>query len=409
MRIERFDMERTQCLYENEVQYNLSESGVLPMSIEELLGEDVDPASLHSLRLKYPQSNGSELLRERIARFYGDATSDNVLVVNGGSEANYVTCWGMVDKGDRVACMIPNYLQAWGLARGYGAGADPFRLVERGKGGRRRWALDVDGLRRAVTKRTRLIVVTNPNNPTGAVLTEAEIDEIVRIARRNGAWILADEIYRGAEVNGPMAPTFWGRYERTLITGGLSKAFGLPGLRIGWIVGPRTALQRLASYHDYLTVTPSFLSDRLATAVMEPSRRDAILERTRGIIRSNLPVLESWIRTQDDVLDYIPPAAGAIAIVKYRLPISPIALFNRLRLERSVLITPGAHFGIGKYIRIGYGYDVEQMKRGLESIDPLFRELRAAAGVPRRPASNRAGRARSGARPSRRAPSGPMV
>jgi aspartate/methionine/tyrosine aminotransferase len=390
VRIERFDMERTQCLYENQVEHNLSESGVLPLTVEELLGDADDPTPLHRMRLKYPASMGSELLRERIGRFYGDASSDNVTVVNGGSEANYVACWSLLEKGVRAACMLPNYLQAWGLARAYGSGADPFRLVESGDGGRRRWALDVDGLKRAVSKKTRLIIVTNPNNPTGAVLTEEEMDEIVRAARRVGAWILADEIYRGAEVAGPMSPTFWGRYERTLITGGLSKAFGLPGLRIGWIVGPRSMIKRFCSRLDYLTVTPNLLSDRLAAAAMEPTRREAVLERTRNIIRRNLPVLEKWIHTHDDVFSYIPPRAGAIACMKYNLPIASESLFNRLRLERSVLITPGAHFGFGRYIRIGYGYDLDQMKRGLASIDPLLLDERTTG--PRRRRADATGR-----------------
>ena len=379
MKIERFDMERTQCLYENEIRYNLSESGVLPMSIEEVCGDAIDPSSLHRLRLKYPQSNGSPELRGRIAHFYGGGvTADNVTVVNGGSEANYLACWALLSKGDRAACMIPNYLQTRGLARAYGSGADPFRLVERRGSDQARWALDIKGLRRAVSRRTRLIVVTNPNNPTGAVLTDEEMDAVVREARRVNAWILADEIYRGAELSGPMTPSFQGRYEKTLITSGLSKAFGLPGLRIGWIVGPQSMIRKLHGYHDYLTLTPTILSERLASIAMDPKKRDEILERTRRILRTNLPVLEEWIGSRDDALTCIPPVAGAIAVVKYRVPVGSTALFNRLRLEKSVLITPGSHFGFGRYIRIGYGYDLQQLREGLACIDPVLRQSGAA-------------------------------
>ena len=232
--------------------------------------------------------------------------------------------------------------------------------------------LDIKGLRRAVSRKTRLIVVTNPNNPTGAVLNEEEMDAVVREARRVNAWILADEIYRGAELSGPMTPSFQGRYEKTLITSGLSKAFGLPGLRIGWIVGPQSMIRKLHSYHDYLTTTPAILSERLASIAMEPAKRDAILERTRRILRTNFPVLEEWIRTHDDTLTCIPPVAGAIAVVKYGMPVASTALFNRLRLEQSVLINGGAHFGFGRYIRIGFGYDLEQLKEGLACIDPVL-------------------------------------
>src|SRR5262245_15087623 len=310
MRIDPFRMERTQCLYENEVEYNLSESGVLPLRVEDLLAGSSDPAWLLQARLRYPPSRGSDILRDRIADFYGaGATRDHVMVTNGGSEANYVVFWGLLEKGDRAAVMIPNYLQSWGLARAYGGHADPFRLVERRENGRRRWALDIEGLEKAVTRRTRIILVTNPNNPTGAVLSEDEMNAVVRAARRVGAFIVSDEVYRGAEVDGGTSPTFWGRYDKVLITAGLSKAFGLPGLRTGWIVGPAKTLEHLCRYHDYLTLTPTCLSDRLAEIAMEPGRREAILARTRGLIRKSLPVLERWIGAHGAALTYIRPVA----------------------------------------------------------------------------------------------------
>ncbi len=119
------------------------------------------------------------------------------------------------------------------------------------------------------------------------------------------------------------------------------------------------------------------LSDRLARAAMEPARRDTILARTREIIRRQLPEVEAWVRSHEGLLESIRPAAGAIALVKYRLPIGSVALFDRLRIEKSVLITPGAHFGVGKYIRVGYGYDLGKVRQGLAKIDELFSELRA--------------------------------
>src|SRR5437667_2050532 len=386
MRIDLFKMERTQCLYENEVEHNLSESGVLPMRVQELLDGSPDPGWLGAARLKYPASRGSETLRDRIGQFYGGARRDNVMVTNGGSEANYVCFWGLLEQGDRAAVLIPNYLQTRGLARAYGGRADAFRLVERRAGGAR-WVLDTESLERAVTRRTRLILVTNPNNPTGAVLTEEEMDAVVRAARRAGAWIVSDEVYRGAEVSGPTSPTFWGRYDKVLVTAGLSKAFGLPGLRTGWIVGPAKTIARLCSYHDYLTLTPTYLSDRFAEIVMEPARREAVLARTRGILRANLPALEQWIQAQGELLTYIRPVAGAIALIGYRLPVGSAALFDRLRREQSVLVTPGAHFGIGRYIRIGYGYDRDSLMRGLQRIDALLEGLRRGRARRRRAAT----------------------
>jgi aspartate/methionine/tyrosine aminotransferase len=113
---------------------------------------------------------------------------------------------------------------------------------------------------------------------------------------------------------------------------------------------------------------------------MEPERREQVLERTRTIIRRNLPRLEAWIHSHDDIFSYIPPLAGAITFFKYKLPISSAALFDRLRKERSVLITPGDHFGVGRYIRVGYGYDVDYTLRGLARVDLTLQELMKKSG-----------------------------
>jgi len=377
MKIDRFTMERTQCLYENEVKFNLSESGVSPLSLGELVPGKKERGELDSLPLGYPHSTGRDSLRRNIARFYGGSDYESALLVNGGSEANYVTLWGLVGPSDRVAFMIPNYLQGWGIARAFGRQTDGYKLVmKRDASGAWKWQLDVASLKKAVTKNTKVIVVTNPNNPTGYVLSDEEMQIIIDEARRVGAWILSDEIYRGAEVSGPMTKTFFGRYDKVIITGGLSKAFGLPGLRAGWIVAPPKTISHLCQYHDYLTLTPSYLSDYLANIVMKPKQRDKVLNRTRGIIRNNLPVLEKWLAKHADIFDYERPTAGAIATIKYRLPITPVCLFDRLRLEQSVLITPGPHFGIGRYLRIGFGYDISHIQKGLRRIDRLLKELR---------------------------------
>jgi len=375
-----FRMERTQCLYEHAVEFNLSESGVLPLRVDEIL--EGSAAKFLSLGLKYPESDGSLELRQNIAQWYG-ATPEHVLVTNGGSEANFTALWGLLEKGDHASIMLPNYLQSWGLSRAFAGRTNPFRLIERQENGRARWALDLEELGRAVSRKTKLIVVTNPNNPTGSVLNQEEMSEIIRVARKANAWLLVDEIYRGAEISGPLSPTFWGSYDKVIITSGLSKAFGLPGLRIGWIVAPPKTIAKLCTYRDYTTLTPAILSDRLARIVMEPARREKVLERTRAIIRRNLPKLETWIHSHDDIFTYIPPMAGAITYFKYRLPITSTKLFDQLREERSVLITPGDHFGGGRYIRCGFGYDVDYTLRGLERVDLTLeqakKKLRKAA------------------------------
>ena len=374
MQIDLFEMERMQSLYFHEVDYDLSESGVLPLTIAELLGEGADPGELLATKLAYPLSEGSFTTRDRIAQWYPGATADDVTVVNGGSEANHLTLWALLEPGDRLAFMVPNYMQGWGLGRHYGERTDVFHLVRSGD----RWQLDVDELNRTVNERTKTVMVCNPNNPTGHVLSEDEMSAVVEAARRVGAWLVVDEIYRGAEVGTDVtSPTFWGRYDKTVVTAGLSKAFGLPGLRIGWTISPTVLIREIRSRHDYTTLTPGVLSDRLAAVAMRPERREWILGRTRAILNHQLPRLEGWLRTHDDVFGYARPRAGAIAYVEYDLPIESTTLVDRIRTEKSVLLVPGDMLGLGRGIRFGYGYDIEHTMAGLARVDEVL------AAIPR--------------------------
>jgi aspartate/methionine/tyrosine aminotransferase len=371
--IEPFAMERYQSLYWHLVEYDLSESGVLPMTIRDLLGPLADAEAFLASALGYPLSEGSHETRANIAQWYPDATAENVTVVNGGSEANFLTLWSLLDRGDRLAFMLPNYVQGLGLGRSFGDRVDTFKLKLRDG----RWALDLEGLERAVGPKTKVVMICNPNNPTGAVLTEGEMEAVVAVAERAGAWIVADEIYRGAEVDTDVtSPTFWGRSDRVVVTSGLSKAFAMPGLRIGWAVAPTKVIERIWERHDYTTLTPNVLSDRLAGFAVHPDVRERIFERTRGIVRTNLPHLEEWI-ARHPYLGYVRPVAGAIAYARYDLPISSTALVERIRQEQSVLLVPGDMFGLKKGLRFGFGYDVEHTLKGLARVDDT---LSAIAG-----------------------------
>lgn len=370
MHLEPFAMERWQSTYENLVEYNLSESGVHPLTARELAGSDLLAERLLDVGLGYSQSNGTPELRRAIAALYAGAGEDNVIVTNGSSEAIFIALWSLVEPGDDVVMMLPNYMQAHGLARGWGGRIVPFRLRED-----LAWQPDLDELRRAVSPRTKLIAVCNPNNPTGAVLNAAAMDAIVAAARSCGAYLLSDEVYQGAERDGVTTPTLWGRYEKTIVTNGLSKAYGLPGLRIGWLTAPADVVARAWMYHDYITIAPSTQSDLLARWALEPQRRDAILRRTRAILQKNYPILEGWIEEHGEMFSLVPPRAGAIGYLKYRLPINSSQLAERLRAEKSVLIVPGDHFGMDNYLRIGYGPPEDYLKTGLNRVDEVLRSL----------------------------------
>jgi hypothetical protein len=372
MKLEQFAMERMQSTYENLVEFNLSESGVRPLTPRELVE---DPAGLEGLLdqpLVYTQSNGTTALRELIAAMYPGATIDQIEVTNGGSEANFITTFNLVEPGDEVVMLVPNYMQTWGLSRAFGGVIREWRLIEDRAAGR--WRVDTTELDRLVTAKTKLIVICNPNNPTGSRLTAADLDAIARAADRHGAWILSDEVYRGAEIDGQDTASMWGRSPRAIVTSGLSKAYGLPGLRIGWIVAPKELVASLWSYHDYVTIAPGALSDRLARVALQPERRTRLFERTRTILRRNLPLIEAWL-TDAGGFQWIAPEAGAIVYVRYDHAINSTLLVNRLREERSVLVVPGDHFGMDGYLRLGFGEPPDYNRAGLDRLRELLRTI----------------------------------
>lgn len=369
MKLQPFEMERWQSTWENQVEYNLSESGVHPLKLMELL--DGDTPDMLKQPLGYSQTNGTEELRRTIAATYSKASADDLLVTNGSSEAIFVTLWSFLKRGAEVVVMLPNYMQVWGLAKMMQAKVKPFWLREEAG----QWAVNLRALRKIVRKRTKLIAICNPNNPTGAVLDEEAVEGICEVAKQAGAWVLSDEVYHGAELSGLETPTFWGKYDKVIVTNGLSKAYGLPGLRVGWALTSKELATKLWSYHDYTTIGPSALSDYIARKALQPEMRAKILGRTREILRSNLPLLTSWVDKQHDYLSFIPPKAGAIAYMKYFLKINSTRLAERLLREKSTLIVPGDQFGMDHYLRIGYGCERERLLSGLGRVADLLSTL----------------------------------
>jgi aspartate/methionine/tyrosine aminotransferase len=370
MKLETFQMERMQSTWENLVRYNLSESGVHPLALQELLTEQADREAFLRTELGYGQSNGTPELRQSIAAMYPGATEANVLATTGTAEANFLSSWVLTEPGDEVVMMLPNYMQLWGLFRGFGAEVRPLPLIDE-----LNWAPDLDQMDRIISNKTKVIAICNPNNPTGAILTEVEMERLVSAARRAGAWLLADEVYRGAELQKDLTPSFWGRYEKLIITSGLSKAYGLPGLRMGWIVSTEDFASKAWAYHDYTTIGPGPQTDLLARIALRPVNRQTLLARTRGILNANFPIIRDWISSHGATFSLIEPEAGAIAYMKYRLGIDSLDFVERLRKEKSVLVVAGEHFAMGKYLRIGFGSNPDYLREGLGLISEFISEL----------------------------------
>ena len=363
MAIERFDMERMQSTWENLVDYDMSESGVRPLTLRELVAMGFDLDAFMDQPLGYSQSNGTIALRERLAATYPGTDVDNIQVTNGTSEANYVIALSRLRPGDEVAMEVPNYMQMPGVARSLGAVVRTFRLLQDSE-----WEPDWTEFERAVTPRTRLLYLSNPNNPTGSILSRAAMERIVRRCEETGTYLVADEVYLGAEIDDERTPSFWGMSERVIVTSGLSKAYGIPGVRVGWLVGPRDLVAETWTQHDYLTIGPNKLSDRLAQIAVEPQNRERCYARTRAILRHNLPIAREWIASFGGHLSWREPRAGAIALVRYDADVPSLDIAERVRTRQSTLIVPGSHVGLEGYLRIWLGGKEDFLKEGLRRI-----------------------------------------
>jgi aspartate/methionine/tyrosine aminotransferase len=370
MPIEIFAMERMQSTWENLVDYDMSESGVRPLTLRELVGMGFDLDAFLDQPLGYSQSNGTIELRERIAALYPGADIDQIEVTNGTSEANYLIALSQLRPGEDVAMEVPNYMQMPGVARSLGATVRTFSLRQASG-----WEPDWDEFERAVTPKTRLLYLSNPNNPTGSILSPASMRRIVERCEKTGTWILADEVYLGAEIDRPRTESFWGMSDRVVVTSGLSKAYGIPGVRIGWIVGPRELVAECWSQHDYITIGPNTLSDRVARVAVEAANRERCYARTGQILRHNLPIARDWIASFDGRLTWREPQAGAMTLVKYDSDAPSLGIAERVRVNQSTLIVPGIHVGLEGSLRIWLGGREEFLREGLRRIGAELRPM----------------------------------
>lgn len=373
MKMETFEMERMQSTWENVVEFDLSESGVYPVSLKDLQEMGLDIEELINTPIGYSQSNGTIELRELLTAQYPGATIDHIEVTNGTSEANYIVCQTLVEPGDEVVFQVPNYMQLHALSRSWGATTRHFAIRHD-----KNWEPDWDEFEQALSNNTKFIYITNPNNPTGSILSKSAMKRIIEGIDRSGAYLIADEVYQGAELDGNLTPSFWGMSDRIIVTSGLSKAYSIPGVRIGWIVGPPEIVAECWRRHDLITIGPNKLSDMIARVAVRPENRKKLYARTAQILGSNKEIFKRWVESFDDFFDYIEPKAGAMAFVKYNAGIPSIELVDRIRVKRDVLVVPGAHLGLEGFIRINIGPPREIFEKALARIKAEIDEIRAA-------------------------------
>ena len=382
-----FELEAWQSAYEQDVEFNLADSGVHPVRVGELVSEPAAVRDLLDTALHYPHVNGTPLLRSLIAGLYERAHLGNVLVTVGASEATAVSLQTLLSPGDRVVVLEPGYRQAWGIAQNLGCEVRSFTL-RRDRG----WHPDLEALDAALrpeasgsagpwspsggARPVRVIAVTNPNNPTGAILTEGEMELVAAAAASAGAWLLADEVYRGTErLSDVETPSFWGRYERTIVVGSLSKAYGLPGLRTGWLLGPAPMVERIWRRHEYATISTGMLSNTLAEVALAEPARSRLIDRTRSYIRAGYELIERWVAANPDLVSIIPPQATALALVRYTIDLPSVDVADAIRTQASVLVAPGSCFGVEGHLRIALGLEPAFVNEALGRIARVLREL----------------------------------
>ena len=367
-----FAIEQYMSENEHSVKYHFAESGVHPLTFAELFElAEVDTPSLWATLVDYPQVNGLRSLREKIASLYTGATADNVLVTVGASEANTLVAATLLQPGDNMIRFRPTYEQLSGNAVNLGFEVRTVDMMES-----EAWALDTDSLQQQTGKGTRIIHVVNPNNPTGSILTDKDRQALISSAASVGAWIVADEVYAGTELNSDTpTPSFWGEYERVIAINSMSKAYGLPGLRLGWMVGPAEVIQACWRRHEYAAIAATIFSMKLADYALAETAREKLRARARALIRQGFDTFAAALNSHPGVFSVVAPQASAMSFPRFDLPISSEDLAKRLLKEENVLVIPGTKFGVESHFRFSSALLEDHLQAGLSRFNSIIAKV----------------------------------
>lgn len=376
----RFPMERWLEEHDGAARWDVSRSGYHPKTLRELVGTGALLDTILDTPQRYTPNNGGAALRDVIATQWPGCEGDSVLVTSGATESNWLAIDTLIRPGDEFVSIEPAYQQAPLAAVAHGATVRRLSGTEAGG-----WRPDLDELATLVTERTRMIYVCQPANPSGICLTESEIDGIVAAAERVGAWVLADEIYRGTEHStNQWSPTFAGRSDRVIVTGSLSKTYGLPGMRTGWLLAAPELVRDAADTREYINAWQTRPADEITALVLAPDRREVLVAAYRQRLAGHLPILLDWVSAQHGRARLVSPEATAVGFIHLDLPDAPdsFAIANRLREEASVLVVPGGLFGgtDAGHVRVTYGVEPEELSAALAAIAELLQRTDSTQG-----------------------------
>ncbi|KAJ5156392.1 hypothetical protein N7492_009195 [Penicillium capsulatum] len=388
VKVEEFAVEQWMDKYETTAKYNIAETCCASISIDDLraLSDDKETnplTQLQSTKLTYGAIRGSDKLRQTLARLYSIKTptplpKENVLISGGAIQANFLVLYTLVGPGDHVICHYPTYQQLYSVPAALGAEVTMWKSKETDG-----WSLDIEELKGLIRPNTKLIIINNPQNPTGAIVPRGTLEKLVDVARESSITLFADEVYRPLFHNiSPMDPEFppslfsFG-YERTVVTGSISKAYSLAGLRVGWIASrDRSIIEACASSRDYTTISVGQIDDAVASFALAPDCIHSLLKRNIDLGRKNLEILEKFIEAHRWACDWTKPRAGTTAFIRFNKmgkPVDDVAFCERLLEQTGVMLVPGSRcFGGDEdfhgYVRIGYASETEVLEQGLEAL-----------------------------------------
>lgn len=373
MKIRPFAVEEWMNAYETGARFNIAETCVDSISIDELFrlcGEDSTAfwKQFSARRLTYGDIEGAPAFREGICRLYKTLKPEEVVTTHGAAGANHHVFYSLVEPGDRVISIMPTYQQLYSIPESYGAEVKLLNLTpENG------YLPALEQLKELAVPGTKLICINNPNNPTGALMSTELLREIVEIAKSVDAYVLCDEVYRHLTQEDVWCESIVDLYEKGISVSSMSKVFSLAGLRLGWIAThDETVRKALLSHRDYNHISCGMFDEALAAVALQHS--DIILERNRGIVRKNLAILDAWVQSEPRI-HYQKPRAGTTALVYYDYAPDSYAFCTRMYHETGAFVTPGDCFEQPKSMRIGYASDVQTLKDGLAAISAFLRIL----------------------------------
>jgi aspartate/methionine/tyrosine aminotransferase len=374
-----FQLEVFLSKWEFEAAHHMTASDIESTTVAELLtyASDAQREAFEQLHLGYTDTWGARDLREEIARTYDKIDADHVLCLAGAGEGLYALARVLLQPGDHAIVPTPNYQSAETVPLEVcEVSGVALRRDQSAPGG---WRLDLDELRDAIEPETRLISLNLPHNPTGHLLTHDELDAVIEMCRKRKIWLLCDEVYRGVELDADARlPQIADRYERGISLNVMSKAYGLPGLRIGWFACQnRQLLEHLERYKHYLSICNSAPAERLALFALQG--REQILAHNRALLAHNLDQLEALLADFPGLIEWQRPRGGCVAFPRYAGPGDGETFCRELLEQRGVLFLPSSIYASEltdvppDHFRIGFGRG-KTFESGLQAMREHFTE-----------------------------------